>query len=386
MTKCDLVPENGVNVLAFGADASGATDSSTAFAKAVEKANQKRLPVYIPTGLYILESTWLLPSDTVVLAEKTARIKLGGARRKTRGDFLLSNADTVKGNKNIAVFGGVWDGNNTSANNAKPDLFDKNGYSGAVLNFAGVENLTLSGLTVANSVTYNIRMTRIENFSIEDIDFVSDAFGQNQDGLHFGGGIRNGRVKNIRALSNGQTNDDLIALNADDSVERVENLDLVRGAIENITFENLFAENCHTVLRLLSVTAPIKNITIRNVYGGYRCYALNLDGARYCRTPLFAETDFPDGIGAIENVLVENMLCRETGTNGYPAICLESGAKNFRLKNFRLTREASGAPALIAKNLVRTSVTADGIVHMLEDKNERLELADFADLAVETTL
>ena len=95
MTKCDLVPENGVNVLAFGADASGATDSSTAFAKAVEKANQKRLPVYIPTGLYILESTWLLPSDTVVLAEKTARIKLGGARRKTRGDFLLSNADTV---------------------------------------------------------------------------------------------------------------------------------------------------------------------------------------------------------------------------------------------------------------------------------------------------
>ena len=80
------------------------------------------------------------------------------------------------------------------------------------------------------------------------------------------------------------------------------------------------------------------------------------------------------------------MLCRETGTNGYPAVCLESGAKNFRLKNFRLTREASGAPALIAKNLVRTSVTADGIVHMLEDKNERLELADFTDLAVETTL
>lgn len=40
MTKCNLVPENGVNVLAFGADASGATDSSTAFAKAVEKATK----------------------------------------------------------------------------------------------------------------------------------------------------------------------------------------------------------------------------------------------------------------------------------------------------------------------------------------------------------
>ena len=254
-----------------------------------------------------------------------------------------------------------------------------------MLNFSGVEQLKLSGLAVANSVTYNIRMTRIENFEIEDIDFVSDAFGQNQDGLHFGGGIRNGCVKNIRALSNGQTNDDLIALNADDSVERVENLDLVRGAIENITFENLFAENCHTVLRFLSVTAPIKNILIRHVYGGYRCYAINLDGARYCRTPLFAEADFPNGIGAIENVLIENMLCRETGTGCNPAICLESGAKNFRLKDFRLTR-TSDAPALIAKNLVRTSVAANGDVHTLESKSERLEFADFTDLSVETAL
>ena len=166
----------------------------------------------------------------------------------------------------------------------------------------------------------------------------------------------------------------------------MENLDLVRGAIENITFENLFAENCHTVLRFLSVTAPIKNITIRNVYGGYRCYALNLDGARYCRTPLFAEADFPNGIGVIENVLIENMLCRATGTGGNPAVCLESGAKNFRLKDFRLTRENSDAPALIAKNLVRTSVTADGAVHTLENKSDRLALADFTDLAVETTL
>lgn len=143
--------------------------------------------------------------------------------------FLFPTPIRRKETRTIAIFGGVWDGNNTAANNAKPDLFDKNGYSGAVLNFSGVEQLKLSGLAVANSVTYNIRMTRIENFSIEDIDFVSDAFGQNQDGLHFGGEIRNGRVKNIRALSNGQTNDDLIALNADDSVERVENLDLVRG-------------------------------------------------------------------------------------------------------------------------------------------------------------
>ena len=66
-------------------------------------------------------------------------------------------------------------------------------------------------------------------------------------------------------------------------------------------------------------------------------------------------------------------------------ILLIGGAKNFRLKDFRLTR-TSDAPALIAKNLVRISVTADGAVHALENKSDRLALADFTDLAVETTL
>ena len=386
MSDLNFLPGNGINVLAFGADASGMTDSLAAFERAVHAAHEKRLPVFIPTGLYILESTLFLPSDTAVFAERTARIKLGGACRKARGDFLLSNADTAHENKNISVSGGVWDGNNTAEANAKPDLFDKNGYSGAVLNFSGVENLTLSDLVIANSVTYNIRMTRIENFVIENIDFVSDTFGQNQDGLHFGGEVRHGRVKNIRALSHGQTNDDLIALNADDSVERVENLDLVRGTIEDIVFEDLFAEDCHTILRFLSVTAPIRNITIRNVYGGYRCYAINLDGARYCRTPLFAEQEYPDGIGKIENVLIENMTCRETGTARCPAICLETGTKNFRLKNFRLVRSESLAPALAAKNLVRTRIEADGDARVLKNKDEHAEIRNFRDLAVDTDI
>jgi hypothetical protein len=151
--------------------------------------------------------------------------------------------------------------------------------------------LRLENLVVANSVTYFVRMSGLENFEINDISFVSDCYGKNQDGLHFGGRVKNGTVKNIRALSTGQTNDDLIALNADDSIVRVENRDLYRDYIENVTFENLFAENCHTIIRILSIDAPIQNIHIKNVYGGYRCYAINGDAARYCRTPLFTEEE-----------------------------------------------------------------------------------------------
>ena len=115
-------------------------------------------------------------------------------------------------------------------------------------------------------------------------------------------------MKNIRALTRGQTNDDMIALNADDCVQRVENFDLSRAAIEDITFENIYAENCYTVVRVLSVTAPIKNIIIKNVYAGYRNYVINADGARYCRTPLFNEKDYPSGVGCISNFVMENVV------------------------------------------------------------------------------
>ena len=136
---------------------------------------------------------------------------------------------------------------------------------------------------MTNSVTYYVRMCRVHHFSIENIDFVSDTFGVNQDGLHIGGDVRHGTVRNIRALSYGQTNDDMIALNADDSIERVENFDLCRDTIEDISFENIFTECCHTIIRMLSVTAEIKNIRFKNIFGGFRCNAINADAARYSR-------------------------------------------------------------------------------------------------------
>ena len=107
------------------------------------------------------------------------------------------------------------------------------------------------------------------------------------------------RIENVRALTDGQTNDDMLALNADDSLERLENRGLLRGPIENLTFRNVFAENCYTAIRMLSVTAYIRNIRFENIRCGCRNYAINMDAARYCRTPLFDAKDYPNGVGDI---------------------------------------------------------------------------------------
>ena len=306
-----------------------------------------------------------------------------------------TNADTLNGNVNIKITGGIWDGNNTAPENAKPDLFDKEGYSGATLNFVRVQGLALADMVLANSVTYYVRMSGVHHFTIENIDFVSDTFGVNQDGLHIGGDVRHGRVKNIRALSFGQTNDDMVALNADDSIERVENLDLCRDAIEDITFENIYTENCHTIIRMLSVTAPIRDIHFRNVYGGFRCNAINADAARYCRTPLFNEDAYPQGVGEICNVTFENFTCFPVlqlpqgfgGTQGVPrvALTMEAHMDHFTINNFHYPDDpqvTARCPALRVANLTNARVTADGTVHTIRKKEDVVQVERFENLSV----
>lgn len=383
MPKQEFCEQNSINVLSFGADKTGIADSEPAFARAVLAAVRDGKALYIPCGRYRMVGTWQLPSHAHIFADPCARIFADGEHRRQRGEFLVTNdAAENGGNTDISITGGVWDGNNTAPGNAKPDIFDPDGYSGTVLNFCGVTELHLSDMVVANSVTYNIRMARIEHFTIENISFLSDTFGQNQDGLHFNGEVRHGFVRNIRALSRGQTNDDLIALNADDSMVRTENYGMVCGAIEDIVFENLYAEDCHTILRLLSVTAPIRDISIRGVYGGYRCYAINADGARYCRTPLFREEDFPDGCGTIQNVRIEDMVCFPTTDKAAPAVCLESVADGLTLCGFKLLAKNGSQPALLVRNIAGTEVVADGTVHHVSAKNESLEVREFGELIV----
>ncbi len=378
-----------VSVKDLGAVGDGVCDDHAAIQRALDSGAQE---IIIPMGVYCISKTLLVRSNTTIRADGAAKLVMKSAERKQRNEFLLSNANTEGGDVNIRIFGGIWDGNNTAPQNQKPDLFDKNGYSGAVLNFVNVNGLVLKDAVIANSTTFYVRMAKLHNFEIDHIDFVSDQPGANQDGLHFGGDVRHGTVRNIRALSYGQTSDDLIALNADDCIERVENLDLVRDAIEDVLFENLYAEGCHTVVRILSVTAPIRNVTIRNVYAGFRCYAINADAARYCRTPLFAEDDYPKGVGAVENLCIENFVCRPyicdwQGNHLHPetAISLESHMNGVTITGFRMirTEETRDIPALMARNLVVQSIEADGKTYTLTDKKQTVTVDDFSNVRMD---
>ncbi|MBO4513312.1 MAG: hypothetical protein J5746_11150 [Victivallales bacterium] len=342
-----------VNVKNFGAVGDGIADDSPAIQRALCSGASV---VEIPEGNYRIVTTLKVPSHTRIVAAKNARIFSCGDTPKHQGDFLLTNDDFEGGNTQISICGGVWDGNNTGKCNTKnPDIFALDAWCGTVLNFFNVTNLVLEHLIIANSVVYNIRFGRVSNFLIRDIGFFSDTPGFNQDGLHFSGYCRNGLVENITALTEGQTNDDMLALNADDSIERLENRGLMRGPIENLTFRNVFAEDCHTAIRMLSVTAPIRNIRFENIRCGCRCYAINMDAARYCRTPLFDDKDYPNGVGDISNIVIDGMEVWKTHERDTPLVCNETNSDNVTVRNFRRAIERDrrpDVPTVVTRNTV----------------------------------
>ena len=360
-----------ISVKDFGAIGNGIADDTISLQSALNKGGE----IYIPKGDYKISATLVVKSNTKVVADSDARVFMDGSKLWRAHEYLLKNQED---SENIEIIGGVWDGNNQGEKIDKGDIFDLDGYSGTVLNFYKLKNLTLKNLTVANSLTYNIRMARLTHFYFENISFFSEKIAYNQDGLHFNGYVKDGVVKNVKAISCGQTNDDLIALNADDSMKRVENVGMEMGPIENITFEKLYAEDCHTLIRLLSVDSPIRNIKIKDVCAGFRMYAINIDGARYCKTPLFKEEERPEGVGIIENVEIENMTCYRT-KNDNPAITLESQMKNFELRNFCFKDKKA---VLEAKNCVSTTIIADGKEYEIKEKTDKLKLDDFNTLRV----
>jgi polygalacturonase len=350
---------NIVNIKDYGAVGNLTADDSGAIQVALDSNADK---VVIPAGEYRIVKSLKVRSNTTIEADEKARLFFCGDTVRKEGDFLLSNADPDAGNADIAIIGGIWDGNNAGIYNVKsPNLFEPDGYSGNTLRFVNVKNLRLENIVVANTVSHNIAVAKIDGFVFRNIGFSSVKMNSNQDGLHFGGEVRHGVIERVHALTKGQTNDDMLALNADDSVTRTENRGLVCGDIEDIVIRDVYAEDCFTFIRMATFESFIRDIRVENVRGGIRVHAINADALRYCRTPLVNDADHPNGVGHIERVTVSGMDVYYTAPAGSKAmIVLESNAVDLKLENFSRDRsrdQSPNTPTIVAAHLAPTKLT-----------------------------
>lgn len=355
------IPENSisvsVSVSGFGALPDGKTDSTEAFNKALssEISSGKIRTVYVPQGTYIISSALIIDSDTELVLHPDAQIKLASGAMKRRGDFMLTNRHHDGGDRNITIRGGSFDGN--CSGNPRGEIFDSEGYSGAMFNFRNVDGLSVTDTVLKNSAGYFTRNCRVKNFVYGAITFVSDEIVTCNDGIHLGGFCENGFIFDLAAHTPHTPNDDVVALNADDCITRVGNLDMECGYIRNIKICGISVKECHTFVRMLSVDSEISNISVHGIAGGCSEMAINMDGARYCRTPLIPQNDkrYHGGTGKISNVFVRDCFVHSTRAHGGALVRIETNADNFTIKNFCRTGELDCKP--LTKTMLMTNVS-----------------------------
>jgi len=352
-----------------GTDGDAAAVLNAAFARGVRE-------VRFSKGEYRLGSVLRLPSGARLLADSAARfvVSPGMATR-----WIVTNADHEKGNVDIVVSGGVWDGNCDERPGKKFDPKSVN--AGLFFHFHSVKGLKLTGFRAYDSLAYHISLSRVTDFEITDLYLGGELRPFCQDGIHMGGGCERGTIRNIVAHTNGM-GDDLIALNADDVFFYPWNQDQVALPIRDITVNQVVASNCYTVIRLLSISQPIERCTFRNFIAGYRAHGINIDAARYCSHPIFNDSEHPEGVGALRDVVFENFDLWYSGDKapGRELVTYETNGRGVEFRNFRFRRDLDAfpdhdRPVVLLCHLGKTKMTKNGETAHLE-RNRTLSVKD----------
>jgi len=324
----------------------GQKDAAPVLQKQLDQCGE----IQIPSGTYLLGDTLRVHSDTTIIANPGATFILADGVGRHSRNFMITNANPGNGNSNIHLKGGVWNANN--AGNPRGTDYDPFAYTGVAINFTNVQGLTLRDLTVHNPESFFVRIGEVCDFHIENINLSADKIRPNQDGIHVGGFSERGVIRAIRATGAGVPNDDMVALNADDDVERQLNLGMRRGPIRNLLVEDIEAEDAYTFIRLLSVDQPIEDITVERLRGGCRVHGINLNNWR-----------FPKGVGVIRRVRFTDIdLTKTEMDEGAPAIIKVSlGVDDFEIR--RLQRGAGTLPevkTLMIDNQQRLDMVLEG--------------------------
>lgn len=237
-----------------------------------------RSAVYLPPppAHYLISRPLRIHSNQTLVLDRFTTIRLA-----PMSDCLMAtNADHDKGNRNVSVVGGIWDMSNLDQSpnpimsilgENPPRPYDPERYLGICMRFVNVEHFSMRSLTFRNPVTFCTQFAKMTHFTVDDIDFdytTVNPIRANMDGIHLDGFCRFGRITNLR----GATNDDLVAINGDDN----DNESPFLGPIEDISIDGLYAEGCHSAVRILSSGSPMRRISISNVFGTYYKYVVGI--------------------------------------------------------------------------------------------------------------
>ena len=288
-----------------------------------------------PDKCYLISKTLKIHSGQTLIVDRNAVIRLADHAEV----HLLTNSDHQGGNNRITVIGGIWDGNNLTQTTAyhidrkNKDLpYDPDRYIGVLMVFDNVKDLHISDVTFKDPEMFALLGGNLFQFTMENITFDFNMKRGNMDGLHIFGPSSHGRITNIK----GATNDDLVALNADD----VPLVEPSRGPITDIQIDGLWSENGYRAVRINSCGSTVKRIKISNIFGTYQFEAIILSNHNV----------HPGCVSEFEDISVSGLFC-------------SNATKNVKLPHIRVY-----APAVVTNlnisdyNRTESAYATDNIV------------------------
>ena len=341
-------PTAGINALQVpGVVGDGVHDDTEGLQTALDSG---AATVYLPrpSRAYLISRTLVIHSGQTLQADRAAVIRLADGAHA----HMLTNADHDAGDENITILGGIWDGNNAhqtcdyheGVSGQTP--WNPARYLGVLFQLNHVTDLRIAHLTLKDPETYGLQIGNVRRFTVEDITFDYNLLKLNMDGVHVHGPAREGRIVNVK----GATNDDAVALNADDAPIG----EMCRGPISDIQVDGIWGENSYTAVRLLSAGSPVSRVRLSNIYGTYRYYAVSFTHHNV----------HPGAESTFEDIVMDGVFCakspegQEESRRTAPLIWFAPGTvtRGAHIQNFHRTEHAEGAADSI---VVDTDATVD---------------------------
>ena len=227
-----LVIEDSVSVKQFGAKGDGTTDDTDSIQLALNACKK----VTFTGDNYFITSSLTLQSDSVITGDNTK---------------LFSTNDYT----GINVFSG------TNLNNVEISGFKIEGTFRAT-NIESSDNIYIHNMIIS-TYGWGMLLKLTNNFKIENITFnqIRTSTYSNKDGVHINGG-KHGLIKDIY----GTTDDDMIALNADESAGLIGEIsDVIVDHVVTFNSQEYGAtDSTYRGIKILSRGSLIDKITIQN--------------------------------------------------------------------------------------------------------------------------
>ena len=288
----------------------------------------------VPKKEYLIDKPLRLHSNQELKLPRYCRIKLAA----DSNCHMVINDDFDNGTQNITLTGGIWDYNNLEQdkNPQYVKIIEKavpprKGTDVTVMRFKNTKGLHINSLTVKDPVTYAIWIDMSSYFTVENIVFdfnLGNPRPANMDGVHVDGNSSYGTIRNIK----GRCYDDLVALNADEGSD---------GDISHIDVDGIYAEDCHSAVRLLTRKNKVTNVHIRNVFGSYYQYVIGL--TKYCSH----EID-----GFFDAIVLDNLHVRKAVRYLYLSYS-EQCARDYRVLPIVYLEDLINVKSLSIKELYR---------------------------------